>query len=156
MYGKKLSLKPALPVLILLKIKRLALFFLNSLPPFAAASAFCIWNVSLACRPVLDQWINSCLCQSLHHRPSKSVCLSQDLLTAALGWGLNVQRVIDQTSVMMNFAPPAKKCSSETLSPTPGALLQIGSPQNSTLYYSFCRIALAKSWRGDLQCREQG
>lgn len=96
MYGKKLSLKPALPVLILLKIKRLALFFLNSLPPFAAASAFCIWNVSLACRPVIDQWINSCLCQSLHHRPSKSVCLSQDLLTAALGWGLNVQRVIDQ------------------------------------------------------------
>lgn len=49
---------------------------------------------------------------------------------------------------MMNFVPPAKKCSSRTLSPTPGAALQIGSPQNSTLCYSLCHIAQAKGWRG--------
>lgn len=50
---------------------------------------------------------------------------------------------------MMNFAPPAKKCSSGTLSPTPGAVLQIGSPQHFTLCYSLCHIAQTKSWRGD-------
>lgn len=45
----------------------------------------------------------------------------------------------------MNFAPPAKKCSSRTLSPTPGAVLQIGSPQHSTLCYSLCHIAQAQA-----------
>lgn len=54
-----------------------------------------------------------------------------------------------KTAVMMNFAPPAKKCSSRTLSPTPGAALQIGSPQYSTLCYSLCHIAQAKSSGGE-------
>ncbi|KAA8586104.1 hypothetical protein FQN60_007673, partial [Etheostoma spectabile] len=54
-----------------------------------------------------------------------------------------------KSAVMMNFVPPAKKCFSGTLSPTPGALLQIGSPQHSTLCYSLCQIVQAKSWGGE-------
>lgn len=52
-------------------------------------------------------------------------------------------------TAVMNFVPLAKKCSSWTLSPTPVALLQIGSPQHSTLCYSLCQIVQAKSWIGE-------
>lgn len=51
MYGKKLSLKPALPVLILLKIKRLALFFkilyILLLQHQLSASETLVWLVGL-------------------------------------------------------------------------------------------------------------
>ena len=66
--------------------------------------------------------------------PQSMFVWGQDLLTAALGWGLILQRAIDQkAAAMMNFAPPANECSGGTLSPTPGAVPQIGSPRHSTL-----------------------
>lgn len=75
----------------------------------------------------------------LHSRPSKSVCLHWVVDSIC-----NVTLI--KTAFMMNLVPAAKKFSSGTLSPAPGAMLQIGSPKHSALCYSLCHIAQAKSW----------